>query len=102
MGALVLIALIALVLLGICAAFEKMLNRHFERGQQAQWETDRRRLQDYAVWFSEDAPTQKLIRDLAEKTDAGRIRDDWRKARLNNQAHRSTPESDVERKETNE
>lgn len=82
MGGAVLILVLALVGWGILSACDKILSRHYERGQQAQFEKDRRVLRDQSRWFSEDKATFQLLCDLADDgVDIGRIREAWRDSR---------------------
>jgi hypothetical protein len=60
---------------------DAIFTRYYERGQQAEWERARRILQEKAYWFSEDEATMKLIEELADGLDVGRIRDNWRRNR---------------------
>ncbi len=78
LGALMLV--LSLIMIGWVFLFlcDTILSKHFERGQQAQWEKDQRHLQEVSRWFSEDEVTQNLIRRLAESGDASAIRSAWR------------------------
>lgn len=79
-----LVAMIVLFAIGgfILSLIDDIFQRHFEKGQQAQWEKDRRSLMDKAMWFSEDEATRKLIEALAQDgSDISRARDAWREMR---------------------
>lgn len=71
---LILLFLAALILSWIDLIFM----RHQERGEQAQFERERRRLKEASHWFSEDPKTMRLISDLAEDCDIGAVREAWR------------------------
>lgn len=78
------VAIIALAVIAwlVLLASHAIFRKYYEMGQQAQWETDSRRLMDCANWFGEDTATVNLIRNLArDGSDTSSVRDKWRNDR---------------------
>lgn len=80
-AAVVLAVLVVAVAWVLACVHERVVAPWVQRIEQSEYERGVARLRDYSWWFSEDAATMHLVRDLGSGIGVEQSRENWRRAR---------------------